>query len=213
MLAHQSLAPISLAPKRSAVLTGLLGCVNVLWHKVAESLPHLKAIAEDINKTKRAHRTASPVAIRVFFHLEDPEQALGLALEGERITLAWLEIGRQRTPSASWGRRLTPKSRGRGYRRVTAGPRRRGRGRMTATGETRTAMWKMPVWTSISSIVWSGSCSIGATPTVDTATPLASRSRPGRRPGSERCWSVRARTRGRPPPRIRRRSGMPWMRP
>ena len=67
---------------RSAALTRLLGCVDVLWHEVAESLPHLEAIAEDPDEPERARRTAAAVASRVFFHLEEPAQALRLALEG-----------------------------------------------------------------------------------------------------------------------------------
>eukprot|EP00566_Odontella_aurita_P004201 CAMPEP_0113554952 /NCGR_PEP_ID=MMETSP0015_2-20120614/16441_1 /TAXON_ID=2838 /ORGANISM="Odontella" /LENGTH=1207 /DNA_ID=CAMNT_0000456163 /DNA_START=250 /DNA_END=3873 /DNA_ORIENTATION=+ /assembly_acc=CAM_ASM_000160 len=67
---------------RAAALTRLLACVDQLWHEVAESLPDLEAIAEDPDADESTRRTAAAVASRVFFHLEEPVQALRLALEG-----------------------------------------------------------------------------------------------------------------------------------
>ena len=58
------------------------GCVNVLWHKVTKYLPHIKAIAEDPDKPERSWMTATTVASRVSFQLEDPAQALRMVLEG-----------------------------------------------------------------------------------------------------------------------------------
>ena len=78
------LAPRSLAPERSAVLTQILVFVDVLWHEVAKSLPYLNPIPEDPEKLDKTLRTAAAVAIQVFFHLEDPAQVLNLDLEGGR---------------------------------------------------------------------------------------------------------------------------------
>jgi 26S proteasome regulatory subunit N2 len=66
---------------RSHALTKLLGCVDRLWHQVAESLPDLEAMAEDTDNPLQVQQTAAAVASRVFFHLEEPTQALRLALE------------------------------------------------------------------------------------------------------------------------------------
>jgi len=60
-------------------LKKLLGCVDTLWHEVAESLPDLEALAEDAGFQGR--EMAAAVASRVFFHLGEPTQALRLALE------------------------------------------------------------------------------------------------------------------------------------
>ena len=66
-------------------LKKLLGCVDTLWHEVAESLPDLETIAEDLDLPLEMRQTAAAVASRVFFHLEEPSQALRLALEaGEK---------------------------------------------------------------------------------------------------------------------------------
>ena len=89
-------------------LTRLLSVVDTLWHEVAEALPDLEAIAEggggpaakdddaammeDANDTaanedegrchdEQTRRIAAALASRVFFHLEEPHQALRLALE------------------------------------------------------------------------------------------------------------------------------------
>jgi 26S proteasome regulatory subunit N2 len=48
---------------------------------VAESLPDLEAISEDLDLPLPMRQTAAAVASRVFFHLEEPSQALRLALE------------------------------------------------------------------------------------------------------------------------------------
>ena len=66
---------------KSHALTKLLECVNTLWHEVAESLPDLEAISEDLDLPLPMRQTAAAVASRVFFHLEEPSQALRLALE------------------------------------------------------------------------------------------------------------------------------------
>eukprot|EP00984_Skeletonema_dohrnii_P027717 scaffold17345_cov88-Skeletonema_dohrnii-CCMP3373.AAC.2 len=85
-------------------LTKLLSVVDTLWHEVAEALPDLEAIAEggalgeededndDINMAvdntgaavvfdTLTRQKAAALASRVFFHLEEPRQALRLALE------------------------------------------------------------------------------------------------------------------------------------
>jgi 26S proteasome regulatory subunit N2 len=66
---------------RSHALNKLLACVGTLWHEVAECLPDLEAIAEDLDLPLNMRQTAAAVASRVFFHLEEPSQALRLALE------------------------------------------------------------------------------------------------------------------------------------
>ena len=66
---------------RSHALQKLLDCVDTLWHEVAESLPELETIAEDLDLPLAMRQTSAAVASRVFFHLEEPSQALRLALE------------------------------------------------------------------------------------------------------------------------------------
>ena len=66
---------------KSHALKKLLECVDTLWHEVAECLPDLEAIAEDLDLPLEMRQTAAAVASRVFFHLEEPSQALRLALE------------------------------------------------------------------------------------------------------------------------------------
>jgi 26S proteasome regulatory subunit N2 len=66
---------------RKHALKKLLACVDTLWHEVAESLPDLETIAEDLDLPLEMRQTAAAVASRVFFHLEEPSQALRLALE------------------------------------------------------------------------------------------------------------------------------------
>ena len=84
----------------SHALTKLLSVVDTLWHEVAEALPDLEAIAEggggslllddddenmggggDDVYDEATKRTAAALASRVFFHLEEPRQALRLALD------------------------------------------------------------------------------------------------------------------------------------
>ena len=68
---------------RRVALEKLLECVDVLWSEVAESLPDLEAMAEEeaTDKEQQAlSRLAAAVASRVFFHLQEPTQALRLAL-------------------------------------------------------------------------------------------------------------------------------------
>ena len=90
----------------SHALTKLLGVVDTLWHEVAECLPDLEAIAEgggkhggddiindddddaamatmdtSVEYDLSTRQTAAALASRVFFHLEEPVQALRLALE------------------------------------------------------------------------------------------------------------------------------------
>lgn len=69
------------ATLKSHALKKLLDCVDTLWHEVAECLPDLEAIAEDLDLPLDMRQTAAAVASRVFFHLEEPSQALRLALE------------------------------------------------------------------------------------------------------------------------------------
>eukprot|EP00934_Nitzschia_sp_Nitz4_P003634 Nitzschia sp. Nitz4//scaffold3_size479765//185174//188503//NITZ4_000076-RA/size479765-processed-gene-1.443-mRNA-1//-1//CDS//3329550686//3624//frame0 len=66
---------------RKHALSKLLACVDTLWHEVANCLPDLEAIAEDLDLPLEMRQTASAVASRVFFHLDEPTQALQLALE------------------------------------------------------------------------------------------------------------------------------------
>jgi len=66
---------------KSRALEKLLACVDDLWHEVAESLPDLETIAEDLDLPLSMRQTAAAVASRVFFHLDEPSQALRLALE------------------------------------------------------------------------------------------------------------------------------------
>jgi len=66
---------------KSHALMKLLECVDTLWHEVAESLPDLETISEDFDLPLSMRQRAAAVASRVFFHLEEPSQALRLALE------------------------------------------------------------------------------------------------------------------------------------
>ncbi|MGK3744547.1 MAG: 26S proteasome regulatory subunit N2 [Bacillariaceae sp.] len=66
---------------KSHALKKLLECVDTLWHEVAESLPDLETISEDFDLPLPMRQRAAAVASRVFFHLEEPSQALRLALE------------------------------------------------------------------------------------------------------------------------------------
>lgn len=66
---------------KTYALGKLLACVDVLWHEVAEALSDLEGISEDEAMPKEMRQTAAAVASRVFFHLEEPSQALRLALE------------------------------------------------------------------------------------------------------------------------------------
>jgi len=66
---------------RHRALQKLLACVDTLWHEVAEALPDLEAMAEDGDLPQDVRQIAAAVASRVFFHLEEPTQALRLALE------------------------------------------------------------------------------------------------------------------------------------
>mmetsp|Transcript_27792 Transcript_27792/g.60466 ORF Transcript_27792/g.60466 Transcript_27792/m.60466 type:complete len:1221 (+) Transcript_27792:257-3919(+) len=88
----------------SAALTRLLGCVDTLWHEVAESLPDLEAIAEGAGGgegevavpglDESARQTAAAIASRVYFHLEEPVQSLRLALEAGDIVAVGSGSGR-----------------------------------------------------------------------------------------------------------------------
>ena len=70
---------------RGYALEQLLQCIDTVWHQVAEALPDLEAMAEDSEDNRHLPRslrqTAAAVASRVFFHLDEPTQALRLALE------------------------------------------------------------------------------------------------------------------------------------
>jgi 26S proteasome regulatory subunit N2 len=70
---------------QSHALTKLLGCVETLWHEVAEALPDLEALAENLELPAQTRQTAAAVASRVFFHLGEPQQALRLALEAGEL--------------------------------------------------------------------------------------------------------------------------------
>jgi 26S proteasome regulatory subunit N2 len=66
---------------QSHALTKLLECVEYSWHEVAESLPDLESISENTMLPDATRHTAAAVASHVFFHLDEPQQALRLALE------------------------------------------------------------------------------------------------------------------------------------
>jgi 26S proteasome regulatory subunit N2 len=71
---------------RKAALVRLFNVVDTQWHEVAQSLPDLEALAEDVEEDLEVRQLAAKVASRVFFYLEEPEQALRLALEsGEGV--------------------------------------------------------------------------------------------------------------------------------
>ena len=56
--------------------------MDATWHEVAEALPLLEELAESDDAAARP--LAAAVASRVYFHLEEPRQALRLALESGR---------------------------------------------------------------------------------------------------------------------------------
>jgi 26S proteasome regulatory subunit N2 len=62
-------------------LEKLLGCVDTAWHEIAESLVDLERLAEDSSKDAQLRQMSAAVASRVFYSLEEPTQALRLALE------------------------------------------------------------------------------------------------------------------------------------
>ncbi len=66
---------------RLAALRRLLSIVDSHWHEVAQCLPELEALAEDDGESREVRNVAAAVASHVFFHLEEPSQALRLALE------------------------------------------------------------------------------------------------------------------------------------
>lgn len=66
---------------KSHALKKLLECVDTLWHEVAESLSDLETISEDFDLPLQMRQRAAAIASRVYFHLEEPSQALRLALE------------------------------------------------------------------------------------------------------------------------------------
>jgi 26S proteasome regulatory subunit N2 len=66
---------------RKAALRRLSAVVDTQWHEVAQSLPDLEAISEDTDEEMEVRQLAASIASRVFFYLEEPSQALRLALE------------------------------------------------------------------------------------------------------------------------------------
>jgi len=66
---------------REYALNKLLGIVDTHWHEVAEALPLLEEWSEGDEGSDALKRTSAAVASRVFFHLEEPTQALRLALQ------------------------------------------------------------------------------------------------------------------------------------
>lgn len=66
---------------QTAAVHQLLIHVNTLWHQIAECLPDLESMAENADLPKELRQAAAAVASRVFFHLQEPQQALRLALE------------------------------------------------------------------------------------------------------------------------------------
>jgi 26S proteasome regulatory subunit N2 len=66
---------------QSHALSKLLECVDTQWHQVAQALSDLEALAENANLPPDSRQTAAAVASRVFFYLDEPTQALRLALQ------------------------------------------------------------------------------------------------------------------------------------
>eukprot|EP00816_Leptocylindrus_hargravesii_P007844 CAMPEP_0196824882 /NCGR_PEP_ID=MMETSP1362-20130617/92736_1 /TAXON_ID=163516 /ORGANISM="Leptocylindrus danicus, Strain CCMP1856" /LENGTH=1155 /DNA_ID=CAMNT_0042205235 /DNA_START=13 /DNA_END=3479 /DNA_ORIENTATION=- len=62
-------------------LQQLIACVDDLWHEISDALLDLEALSEDVDAPDTTRKLAAAVASRVFFHLEEPVQALRLALE------------------------------------------------------------------------------------------------------------------------------------
>jgi 26S proteasome regulatory subunit N2 len=65
-------------------LEKLLGCVDTAWHEIAEALVDLERLAEEeegAGGDPKLRKLAAAVASRVFYALEEPTQALRLALE------------------------------------------------------------------------------------------------------------------------------------
>lgn len=72
-------------------LTQLLSIVDTLWHEIGHALPDLEALSEEewtisdssssLSLKNEIRHLAAAVASKVFFHLEEPFQALRLALE------------------------------------------------------------------------------------------------------------------------------------
>jgi len=91
---------------RSA-LTRLLSIVDLHWHEIAPYLPDLEAMTEsatsngDTKCDEEIRSKAAALASRVFFHLEEPSQALRLALESRGMDL--FEMTNTVTPKASRG--------------------------------------------------------------------------------------------------------------
>ena len=74
-------------PLKHFALTRLLAVVDTLWHEIAHALPDLEALSEGVPSSsssaeeESSRHLAAAVASRVFFHLEEPFQALRLAME------------------------------------------------------------------------------------------------------------------------------------
>lgn len=62
-------------------LQKLLEQVHEAWHEIAECLPELEAMADDRELPPALQHRAAAVASRVLFHLQEPQQALRLALQ------------------------------------------------------------------------------------------------------------------------------------
>ena len=71
---------------QSLALAKLIDVVDTQWHEISDRLADLEALAEpEQGADIETRQMASAVASRVFFHLEEPIQALRLALEaGEK---------------------------------------------------------------------------------------------------------------------------------
>jgi len=86
-------------PLIQSALTRLLSIVDLHWHEIATYLPDLEAMAEsgtnattsdesaDATYNQEIRSKAAALASRVFFHLEEPSQALRLALESHGMDL------------------------------------------------------------------------------------------------------------------------------
>jgi len=75
-------------PLRKAALGRLLAIVDLHWHEIAPHLPDLEEMAEGSDDADEEIKSkAAALASRVFFHLEEPGQALRLALESQGMDL------------------------------------------------------------------------------------------------------------------------------
>jgi 26S proteasome regulatory subunit N2 len=64
-------------------LKNLNKMVDYAWHEIADTLPRIESFVEDPKFPERA--LAASVASKVFYHLEEFDEALRLALESSEM--------------------------------------------------------------------------------------------------------------------------------